>query len=389
MAGVDIVIFHHAPRDEDPPLVRLLAEARSRLLEHQLDLWGEAGADRVLVVPGREDAPSEAAATEGFGKRLARLIEVERIRRLVVMGSGAVPLLRTKDARRLVRIASASGRQAATNNRYSSDVCAVSDARLLRTMPALPSDNALPRWLDEHAGFSVSDLTGRDRLALDLDTPLDLALIALAPRAPAGLVALAAEHGLAVPNLAALRELAADPRRELLVFGRSGSRTLRWLERNVRCRVRFLAEERGMRAASPLAIAPEHATEQARHPPAKRRRRPAAPSERQPRATLGRLLAGRGPAALAEIVGELADGAIIDSRVLMADHLGRDESHWPSPADRFASDLLRPDEVTDTWLAAVTRSAAAGTSVAGASSPILLGAHSLVGPGIRLLLRRA
>lgn len=371
MAGVDVVIFHHAPRADDPPLVRLLAEARSRLLEHQLDLWGEAGASRVLVVPGREDAPSAAAAgAESFGRRLARLVDEQRIRRLVVMGSGAVPLLQARDAERLIEAAARPGRRAATNNRYSSDVCAVSDARALRSLPALPSDNALPRWLEERAGFVVSDLPGRSRLALDLDTPLDLSLISLSDRAPAGLVALAAQHDLTVPQRESLRALSADPRGELLVFGRSGSRTLRWLERNVRCRVRFLAEERGLRASSPLAIAPQAALEDARE----------APLRRPPRAALGRLLAGRGPEALAAIVADLADGALIDSRVLMADQRGGDESAWPSASDRFASDLLRPDEVSDPWLAALTSSAAT------AASPILLGAHTLVGPGIPLLL---
>ncbi len=380
MAGVDVVIFHHAPRDDDAPLVRLLAGARSRLLEHQLDLWGEAGASRVLIVPGREDTPPSAAAgAAGFGSRLAGLMEKQRIRRLVVMGSGAVPLLQARDAERLIKIAARPGRRAATNNRYSSDVCAVSDARALRSLPALPSDNALPRWLEEQAGFVVSELPGRDRLALDLDTPLDLALITLADRAPEGLVALAAQHDLTVPQRESLRALAADPRRELLVLGRSGSRTLGWLERNVRCRVRFLAEERGLRASSPLAIAPEAAPERAeeRHSP----RPPSTTLHRPPRATLGRLLAERGPEGLAGIVAELADGAIIDSRVLLADHLGGDESAWPSASDRFASDLLRPDEVSDPWLAALTRSAATATI------PILLGSHTLVGPGIPLLLR--
>ncbi len=376
MAGVDVVIFHHAPRDDDPPLVRLLAEARSRLLEHQLDLWGAAGVSRVLVVPGRQDAPSGAAVdAESFGRRLAYLIGEQRIRRLVVMGSGAVPLLRTRDAQRLIEVAARPDRRAATNNRYSSDICAVSDARALRSLPALPSDNALPRWLEEQAGFQVSDLPGRDRLALDLDTPLDLALVALSDRVPAQLAALAAQHDLTVPQRESLRALAADPRRELLVFGRSGSRTLRWLERNVRCRVRFLAEERGLRAASPLAIAPAAGTEAAPE------RAGEGPPPRPPRATLGRLLAQRGPESLAAIVSELGDGAVIDSRVLLADHLGPDESAWPSASDRFASDLLRPDEVSDPWLAGLTRSAAA------APIPILLGAHTLVGPGIPLLLR--
>jgi hypothetical protein len=57
-----------------------------------------------------------------------------------------------------------------------------------------------------------------------------------------------------------------------------------------------------------------------------------------------------------------------------------DERRWPAAEDRFASDLLLPGEVRDPWLRDLTASAA------DASIPILLGGHSLVGPGVRLVL---
>ena len=102
---------------------------------------------------------------------------------------------------------------------------------------------------------------------------------------------------------------------------------------------------------------------------------------RPPASILGRALARTGPDGLASLVAGLADGAIIDSRVLLADRLGADEGGWPVPEDRFASDLLRADGVGDPWLAAMTRSAAT------APIPILLGGHTLVGPALPLLAR--
>src|SRR5688500_8520931 len=66
--------------------------------------------------------------------------------------------------------------------------------------------------------------------------------------------------------------------------------------------------------------------------------------------------------------------------VSMPERLGADVRAWPAPDDRFASDLLLADRIADPWLAALTRSAAA------APIPVLLGGHSLVGPGIRLAL---
>jgi hypothetical protein len=356
-----VVIFHRPAGPDDPPCSRLLADARERLAGYQAALFRRVGADRVLVAPG---APR---GDRSWGRMLAELVAAERIRGLVVLGSGAGVRLRLDDARRLVTAASSPGRHAVTNNRYSSDLCAVSDAAALADLPPLPGDNALPRWLQESAGFEVDELPGRARIAFDLDSPLDLAILASSGASfPRPLRALAREHGLTVPRLDDLRAVAGNPRRELLVFGRSASRTMAWLERNVPCRVRFLAEERGLRASTPLALGAV-ATLPAR--------------QRPPRATIGRLLAARGPGALAEIVGELADGALIDSRVLLADHLGPEEDAWPAAEDRFASDLLHAGAVQDRWLRAVTASAAASPV------PILLGGHTLVGPGLPLLLR--
>jgi hypothetical protein len=215
----------------------------------------------------------------------------------------------------------------------------------------------------------VTETPGRERLAIDLDTPADIAVTSLSRSAPRWLRQAANRARIAIPRLDDIREVARDPYAELLVFGRSSSTTLRWLERNVRCRVRFLAEERGMRASSTLAI---NASAD-----------PAHDSDRAPvpRATLGLLLDEHGPSSFAQIVGGLGQGAIVDTRVLLAHRLGADESGWPAPADRFASDLLRTAEITDPWLKDLTKSAAESRF------PVLLGGHSLVGPGIPLLLR--
>jgi hypothetical protein len=362
-----VVIFHQRPdpsSERDEPLTHLLSAARDRLVQHQSALFENAGASRVVVV-GREPG-----VTESFGERLARLVTAERpTAGLIVFGSGAVPLLRRDDVAALVDVATSGRLAAITNNRYSSDICAIGNPEPLRRLPPLPSDNPLPRWLEERGGFAVRELRGRARLGLDLDGPLDLAIVSLVRSTPSGLRRLANEHRLAVPRLDAIRELASDPRRELLIFGRSGSRQLRWVERNVRCRVRFLAEERGLRASSPLAIGGEPSA-------------PATPgNQREPASTLGLLLADRGPDRLGEVVRTLADGAILDTRVLMAQRFGRDEDAWPSPEDRYASDLLQPDTIRDRWLRDLT------TAAATAPIPILLGAHTLVGPGLPVVLR--
>ncbi|MGH2467580.1 MAG: hypothetical protein ACRDGL_07615 [Candidatus Limnocylindrales bacterium] len=358
MGEVTVIILHPDLPAEAGPLTRRLHAARTALAAAQADRFRRAGADRVRT---------QSAQGSSFGALLARLAGgLPRDAGLVVLGAGSVPRLTLLDARRLCSVAAGRGRRALTNNRYSSDVCGLSEARALRSLPPLPGDNALPRWLAEHGGYEVAELPGRLRLAFDLDSPLDLALLRLLPRPPAALADAATEAAadpLDVPRLGELRALLADPRRELLVAGRASSAGLRALERRAACRVRFLSEERGLRAASPLAQAGPGS------------------GQRPPRSILGRLLEARGgPDRLAATVAELADGAVIDSRVLLADRLGADESAWPSPEDRFASDLLRAKAIGDPWLRALTAAAAGGRS------PILLGGHTLVGPGLALLV---
>ena len=357
MARFTVLIFHRPASAREPALVRFLSDVRSELVDHHARMFADAGADEIRIIDEWHEGKT-------FGEVLADAAPARG--GVIVLSGGAVPLLNKSDVNLLAYTAEQSAKVALTNNRYSSDVIAVGRARTLHDLPPLPSDNALPRWLEERAGYETAELWARRRLGLDLDTPQDVALVALHRKAPTWLRDAATGANLAIPRLDEIRELGADPHRELLVFGRSSASTLRWLEKNVRARVRFLAEERGMRASSPLAIGSG--------PRAGTRLRGA-------RATLGLLMDDRGPERFNEVVSSLGDGAIVDSRVLLAHRLGTDESGWPSPADRFASDLLRADHVKDPWLKALTQSA-------GGATPILLGGHSLVGPGLPLILGR-
>ena len=354
MARVVVRILHLEPGPTAGPLEWLLADARRAVGEGHLAGFRDAGADDVRLLAGPpDDTP--------FGARLRGLLaEAGRgATGLVVLGSGSLPLARPVDRRAFVEAAAATRRTALANNRYSADAVAVARADELPAVPDLPGDNALPRWLEERAGWPVADLRGRWRLQVDLDSPLDVELTRPGT--------LPADVGAALrERLTAVARIAADRRAELVVAGRTSATTLRWLERNVASRVRALVEERGLRASAREALAD-----------APRATTPARP----PRSVLGALLDRDGPAELGARLAELGDGALVDSRVLLAHRLGVDEATWPSPEDRFASDLLLPDRVLDPWLRALTRAALE------APIPIVLGGHTLVGPGLRLALR--
>jgi hypothetical protein len=394
---VHVLILHADAPDDAGPLVRALADARRAIAERQRTAFLAAGADTARIVAGPPDGLS-------FGERLAGLVRggsapsagtaagpgtnaadlaATLLGGLVVLGSGSIPLATAADLRRFVEVAAGPPGHAIANNRFSADVVAVSRAADLAGLPPLPADNALPRWLEERAGVAVADLRSHWRLGVDIDTPLDMMLLDLAGRgaARARRTTGAATSGRAAPRatslsgattspllgerLAALTEVLSNRRAELLVAGRVSSATLRWLERGVACRVRALVEERGLRAASRLAQAGATA------------------GSRPPRSVLGELLDRDGPGALAATVARLADAAVIDTRVLLAHHRGADESAWPTAEDRFASDLLEPASIADPWLRDLTSSAK------GSGIPILLGGHTLVNGGLRLLAARS
>jgi len=365
VARVAVVILHPEPGAEAGPLTRALADARRWLAERHRRGFRAAGADEARVVAGPfDDTP--------FGRRSRSLAaELDRDSGLILLGSGAMPLATPRDRRHFVAVAASGERRALANNRFSSDAVAIGRADLLAGLPDIEADNALPRWLEEVAGVPVEDLRDRWRLAIDLDSPLDVALVARDPAAPAELRALA--RATPAPLTQRLEQLAArlgDRRAEVLIAGRTSAATLRWLERAAAARIRALIEERGLRASSPLALA-------AGPPVATRGRTP----RRPPASVLGMLLDREGPGGLGAILSRLADGAVVDTRVLLAHRLGGDERGWPSAEDRFASDLLLTDRIADPWLRELTRSAA------DAAIPVVLGGHTVVGPGIRIVAR--
>jgi hypothetical protein len=388
MLPVAVRILHAEAGPQAGPLERALIAARAEMAERHRRRFLASGATDVRVVAGPPDGISFGArlrglAAEALGAGAAGL---------VVLGSGAIPLATARDRRAFVAAAGRLVPAALANNVYSADIVALSGATLLRDLhdlPDLPADNALPRWLAEVAGVPVSGL-GRWRLGIDLDSPLDLLLTGRAVDAARLRMA-----GLDIQpvgeRLGRVRAILADRRAELVLAGRTSAGTLRALERGAACRVRALIEERGLRAASTLALgvadggpgddavdggdAADPGAVAARNGEIVAARRP-------PRSTLGLLVDRDGPGALGGLLAELGDGAVVDTRVLMAHRFGADEVAWPPAEDRFAADLLLPERIADPWLRALI------TGLRDAPIPVLAGGHTLVGPGIRLLAAR-
>ncbi len=345
MNEVSVAILHPEAPPDAGPLTRTTSAARRTCAEAHRDGFRAAGATRVRIV-------TDASEGSSFGARLRGLLDDVGDGGMVVLGSGAIPLATRADRRAFVAVAGADRPGVLANNRYSADIVAIARARTaLIDLPDLPTDNTLPRWLEEQAGVRVDDLRRRTRLGLDIDGPLDLIL--LGGRWPSGL----SDQEMARVRAARdrIRAVIADPAAELVVAGRLSAANVAWLGTHTAARTRALIEERGLRTARP--------------------------GQRPPASVLGAVLEHEGAGAVGAILGRLGDAAIVDTRVLLAHRRGVDEGGWPAAEDRYASDLLLHERIGDPWLRDLTRAATE------ASIPIMFGGHTLIGPALRRTLQ--
>ena len=359
------------------PAEQLLRDALEASALDAIDAALASGAfERVLLLTDRPpdlDVPAGVtvevdAATAGwggqpfhYGRRLVEAIARHHLDAVAYVGAGSAPLLGGAALSALVApIAHApEGGRVVTNNRFSADCFALAPAALLARLDPPPhSDNAVPRRLRDEHGVEVIELPRTLETQYNLDSPIDLLALHLARRARPRLAAVLAEAGAAGviehPRLRAACRAFVDRGAEVLVAGRVSSTTVAYLEQAAACRVRVLAEERGMQAAG-------------------------TDGDGTARSLLGQWIAEAGAErAFGVLLPELCDAAFIDIRPALV-HLGI----RPSRADRFAADLGRADLISDAGLRALVEAANASPV------PVVLGGHSLVGGVTQLLVQWA
>ncbi|HJX61925.1 MAG TPA: hypothetical protein VJ578_05090 [Dehalococcoidia bacterium] len=288
-----------------------------------------------------------------FGRRLAGVIERLGLRSVVYFSGGSVPLL---PAQEFVGIAQELGRgegKVVANSYYSADLVAFSPADALGRIELPAIDNPLARLLVEQAGLAAQMLPRSVASQFDIDAPAELAILTLVGGVGPRLRALLDDWRLDVSLYRRIVPLFVSHTAQLLVAGRSSSRIWQYLEQKTACRVRFLAEERGMQADGRIGGG-------------------------EARSLVGFYLAAVGVQRFFATLAELADAAFLDSRVILA-HLGLQ----PSRADRFLSDLGRHEDVEDPFLRELTEGAAR------APIPVALGGHSVVSGGLMALIEHA
>jgi hypothetical protein len=284
-----------------------------------------------------------------FGGRLLALVSKYKLGKVFYTGAASIPLLPPSFLAQIASFLEGDGVLVA-NNLFSSDWVGFSPAEALGKIVPPSSDNDLAWRLWDEAGLRPIIPPHSTATTFDIDTPSDLLILKAYPGLEGKLASFVEKLPLGAEVVWKIAEVLKDEDAFILAAGRVPSYAWERLEREALCRTRVISEERGMRSSGRLARG-------------------------EVRSLLGYLVETLGPEGFFRRAAEMAKAAIIDTRVLMA-HRGI----WPPDEERFASDLMVPEEISDPWLRDFTRAAKE------APIPVLLGGHSLVCGGIMALV---
>ncbi len=360
----DVTLIVMAGGGGATPVEQAVAEACRAAAQDTIERALEAdAASRIVFVTDRAewaeslgDVPvtidlDTSGAPFHFGGRLAGVIERHNIHRAFYLGGGSAPLM---DGAALRAIADAIRQEdglIVTNNIYSSDWAAFAPADVTaRLADQLRSDNSLGWILSRQGELTAREWPRSAATQFDLDTPTDLVIAGMRKDIGAHLRQHLTTLGWDNSHVRAAAQALMTPAKQVIIAGRVPQSTWAYLEDKTLCWMRVFSEERGMRASGRL-------------------------SGGLVRSLLADYLERVGLEHFFHDMGELSDAMFLDSRVILAAR-----KSWPSAADRFNSDLRRPNEVTDPFLRDFTAAAIA------APIPVVLGGHSLVSGGLLALI---
>ena len=303
-----------------------------------------------------------------FGKKLKELINKYEIDKIFYMGGGSGVLLKIEDIKNIINTIldkdkivnklnkdeiSDKKKIFITNNLYSTDFIAFSPANIINSIELFNNDNEIAWILRNNCDFQGISLPRNAATQLDIDTPIDLLTIKNHPALSKNVKNYIEIFDINTTKIEKALKYFAIEDSNVLIAGRTNSDVWSFLENSTACRIRLFAEERGMRASG-------------------RQKR------EEVRSIFGFYLQEFGIKKFFKTLSQLGDAAFIDSRVILS-HF----KMWPSDNDRFYSDLLKPEKISDPFLKEFTYEAI------NASIPIVLGGHSLVSGGLYALVESA
>jgi hypothetical protein len=355
-----LIVFSGGMRDT--PIERMVGGARDAAALDTLEHGRETGCfgQAILLTDSEDLAGQVPAGVEvevdsgkfDFETQLRSIVERHNVERPFYVGGGSIPLVSAEDLASLAERLAASGELVISNNFYSADFVAWTPGNAIERLPAISSDNRLPQLLQSDAGLPHWEMERTLTSQFDIDAPADVAVLKL--YCAGGPYLRRYVDTIAIDLSRYERAMAYFLVPEtIVVAGRFGSSTWRYLERETACRVRVFSEERGMQAD-------------------------ARERSGRVRSLLGYLIDQAGVEGLFSVLGSLGSAVFLDTRVLFA-HSRVD----PTRADRFLSDLGEWHEIEQPLVREITKAAAEATV------PVILGGHSLVSGGIMALVQAA
>jgi len=325
--------------------------------------------DRVVLVTNSDDLSTAAGRLDRvelerdppdqpfhFGQYLQTAIRAHTIRRPLYFGAAAAPLLSAAALEAICRRLIDADRTVVTNSAGSADFFGFHPADALGRVPLPAShDNSLPRLFRDIAGLHAEVLEQALETSFDVDTPSDLAVLAVQTRVKRHAARYVRSIGLDTARVeAAMAPLIQRNTRKTLI-GRVRTELWGSPDLGIRGPRRLYVEERLMQSYG-------------RH------------TRGEVRSLLGDLYQAIGPRRFFERLVDYSDVIMFDSRPLLY-HLS--PAAADRPADRFRSDLGLPDEISDPVLKEFTAAAIA------CPIPVILGGQNIVAGALWALVQEA
>lgn len=311
-------------------------------------------ADRTAAIDGLSTELDSCCENYHFGARLGQALDSRPGDGFVYMGGGSGFFMTIPEIVQFAETVRDNPGAVVSNNPFSADMFGSSDSGAIAQLDLPPNDNAVP-MIAAAAGMRMLALESSIGSAFDVDTPSDLMILASSiPRLASserGVLEVITSGPIeaAMGRLGRASDVLETELSEVALIGRVSPATVKELNARTRCRLRVFSEERSMRAFG--RDVPGGA-----------------------RSLIGRHVEAIGPEAFFADLAWCCDAAFIDTRVLFS-HMGAALSQ----EERFASDLGFHDRIENLAVARFVKAACE------ARLPVVLGGHSLVSGGVRVL----
>ncbi len=285
-----------------------------------------------------------------FGETLAEIVHRFGFDKVICLGGASVPLITVSEIDEVAKLLINNEDIVISNNAQSADLTAFSPADILRKIELPPIDNPLSSILRDQGGLAAHYLPITPGYHFDVDTIQDLLYVSLHPQGCFVIKDMIEKDGFSIEKIKRTANKMIEPNCELLLTGRVGHWIMKIVNDRLRCRLRVISEERGMKALGRDKGGTVHSI-------------------------LGDFVDLKSIDGFFSYLEEYCDAAIIDTRVLF--------HHWKLNAtqqDRFYSDLGQFEKIHDPKILKFTERAEK------CEVPVILGGHSVVSGGLLVLV---